>query len=236
MSGLVGGEGMTEALRDYLEERFNSVYSGYGACDLTIGMARRERFHRLAAPAAAHRRRAARRRARRGRAPPADGLPVQPARDVPGDDPEGELLCTINSTDVLSPRLRYNIGDEARLRSFPEVTGRDPGRRPGRADGLAGDDAALLFLFGRRDHDLVLAQPSRRTSTPRLCPLQLARRGRPVVPWLRDAGRRRWSTPNFGCQPQLRRRSPSPAPASCTTCTALTGNPKSSTWWRGPSA
>ena len=39
ISGLVGGEGMTEALRDYLEERFVKVRSGYGASDLTIGMA-----------------------------------------------------------------------------------------------------------------------------------------------------------------------------------------------------
>lgn len=36
--GMVGGEGMTEALRDYLEERFEEVRSGYGASDLTIGM------------------------------------------------------------------------------------------------------------------------------------------------------------------------------------------------------
>ena len=37
--GVVGGEGMTEALRDYLERRFVKVRSGYGACDLQIGMA-----------------------------------------------------------------------------------------------------------------------------------------------------------------------------------------------------
>ena len=30
---------MTEGLRDYLEQRFDRVYSGYGASDLTIGMA-----------------------------------------------------------------------------------------------------------------------------------------------------------------------------------------------------
>ena len=36
---LVGGEGMTEELRDVLLERFASVYSGYGATDIEIGMA-----------------------------------------------------------------------------------------------------------------------------------------------------------------------------------------------------
>ena len=36
--GLVGGEAMTEGLRDYCEQRFASVRSGYGASDLTIGI------------------------------------------------------------------------------------------------------------------------------------------------------------------------------------------------------
>jgi phenylacetate-CoA ligase len=36
--GVVGGEAMTEALRDYLTERFTSVRSCFGASDLTIGM------------------------------------------------------------------------------------------------------------------------------------------------------------------------------------------------------
>ncbi len=39
LHGFVGGEALTEGLRDYLEERFTRVYSGYGASDLTIGMA-----------------------------------------------------------------------------------------------------------------------------------------------------------------------------------------------------
>ena len=39
MHALVGGEGMTEELRDLLLTRFESVYSGYGATDIEIGMA-----------------------------------------------------------------------------------------------------------------------------------------------------------------------------------------------------
>jgi len=37
--GLVGGEGMSEGLRDYLLKYAKTVYSGYGASDLEIGMA-----------------------------------------------------------------------------------------------------------------------------------------------------------------------------------------------------
>ncbi len=39
LHGLVGGEGMAEGLRDYLLGHFRSVYSGYGATDLEVGMA-----------------------------------------------------------------------------------------------------------------------------------------------------------------------------------------------------
>src|SRR2546426_11836296 len=39
MQSMVGGEGMTEELRDHLLQRFESVYSGYGATDIEIGMA-----------------------------------------------------------------------------------------------------------------------------------------------------------------------------------------------------
>ncbi|HEX2754456.1 MAG TPA: hypothetical protein VHM48_03275, partial [Candidatus Limnocylindrales bacterium] len=39
LHALVGGEGMTEGLRDVLLGRFVSVYSGYGATDIEIGMA-----------------------------------------------------------------------------------------------------------------------------------------------------------------------------------------------------
>ncbi|MFD0328648.1 hypothetical protein ACFQZC_11475 [Streptacidiphilus monticola] len=38
MAAMVGGEGMTEALRDYVGDVFSKVRSGYGASDLTIGM------------------------------------------------------------------------------------------------------------------------------------------------------------------------------------------------------
>ncbi len=37
--GAVGGEGMTEAMRDYLERRLVKVRSGYGASDIQVGIA-----------------------------------------------------------------------------------------------------------------------------------------------------------------------------------------------------
>jgi phenylacetate-CoA ligase len=154
ISGLVGGEGMTEALRDYLEERFVKVRSGYGASDLTIGMAGETDFsvwvrRRLRTDAAL-------RAALLG--PDEHRLPMvfqyNPLETYLETTPAGELLCTINSTAVLTPKLRYNVGDEGRLRSFPEVMAAIPAaaradaERAWRADRMR---LPLLFLFGRRD-------------------------------------------------------------------------------------
>ena len=143
ISGLVGGEAMTEALRDYLEERFREGPLGL----------RRERPHhrhggrdRLHACGCAG-----------GCAPiphcarPCSGqdehrLPMvfqyNPLETYLETTADGELLCTINSTAVLTPKLRYNVGDEGRLHSVPRGAGRDPGvraaprrSRPGRRTG-----------------------------------------------------------------------------------------------------
>jgi len=154
ISGFVGGEAMTEALRDYLEERFRKVRSGYGASDLTIGMAGETDFsvwvrRRLRTDAAL-------RAALLG--PDEHRLPMvfqyNPLETYLETTPAGELLCTINSTAVLTPKLRYDVGDEGRLRSFPEVMAAIPAaaradaERAWRADRMR---LPLLFLFGRRD-------------------------------------------------------------------------------------
>jgi phenylacetate-CoA ligase len=154
ISGLVGGEGMTEALRDYLEERFAKVRSGYGASDLTIGMAGETDLtvwlrRRLRADAAL-------RAALLG--PEEDRLPMvfqyNPLETYLETTADGELLCTVNSTAVLTPKLRYGVGDEAVLRSFPQVMAaipveaREDARRAWRTDRMR---LPLLFLFGRRD-------------------------------------------------------------------------------------
>ena len=154
ISGLVGGEGMTEALRDYLEERFVKVRSGYGASDLTIGMAGETDFTVWV-----------RRRLREDDGfrtsllgPDEDRLPMvfqyNPLETYLETTAEGGLLCTINSTAVLTPKLRYDVGDEGRLHSFPAVLAAVPA--DARADALRawGTDRMrlpLLFLFGRRD-------------------------------------------------------------------------------------
>ncbi|MER7333990.1 MULTISPECIES: phenylacetate--CoA ligase family protein [unclassified Micromonospora] len=155
INGLVGGEGMTEALRDYLEERFLKVRSGYGASDLTIGIAGETDFtvwvrRRLRTDAAL-------RTALLG--PDEHRLPMifqyNPLETYLETNADHEVICTINSTAVLNPKVRYNIGDEGRLIAYPDVLAAidDPAARLD-AERAARTDRMrlpLLFLFGRKD-------------------------------------------------------------------------------------
>ena len=120
LSALVGGEGMAEELRDRLLERFEVVYSGYGATDLEIGMA-------AESPVSVALRRMARAR-------------PEVRRDLFGGDPRlpmvfqynplihyletnqrGELLCTVSRLDLMTPRIRYNVHDAGGLLSYGGV-------------------------------------------------------------------------------------------------------------------
>ena len=163
--GLVGGEGMTEELRDVLLERFRSVYSGYGATDIEIGMA-------AESPVSVALRRLARRRP-----------DVREA--LFGDDPRlpmvfqynplihflevnelGEIICTVSRLDLLSPRIRYNVHDEGGLLGFATARERLAAfgfdiERLGERDETAGPRGPLpwsrpiplpfLWVNGRRD-------------------------------------------------------------------------------------
>lgn len=151
-----GGEGMTEALRGYLEERFLRVRSAYGASDLTIGMGAETRFtvwlrQRLQTDEAL-------RVAVLGEGE--QRLPMvfqyNPLATYLETNARRELLCTMTSRDVLQPRLRYNVGDEALLLSYPrilELVRGDPTRWADCQAALATERMTLplLLLFGRRD-------------------------------------------------------------------------------------
>ncbi|MFI6603405.1 phenylacetate--CoA ligase family protein [Nonomuraea sp. NPDC050536] len=150
ISGQVGGEGMTEALRDYLEERFEEVRSGYGASDLTIGMGAESGFTVWL------RKRLATDQALRDKllGPGEQRLPMifhyNPLETFLEINSDGELLCTINTKSALQPKLRYNVGDEAQLHTLPEVK-RLLGADYAKAWTDERMNLPLLFMFGRKD-------------------------------------------------------------------------------------
>ena len=115
--GLVGGEGMTEELRDVLLQRFRSVYSGYGATDIEIGMA-------AESPVSVALRRLARRRpdVREALFGSDPRLPMvfqyNPLIHFLEVNELGEIVCTVSRLDLLAPRIRYNVHDEGGLLEF----------------------------------------------------------------------------------------------------------------------
>lgn len=154
LDALVGGEGMSEELRDYLLRRFRRVYSGYGATDLEIGIAGET-------PVAVAVRRLAWRNPpiKDALFGPDSRLPMlfqyNPLMHLIEVNANRELLFTINRGSVLSPRIRYNVHDEGGVARFDILEKRL------RAFGvelkaLAGDAGPTLrlpfvWVYGRRD-------------------------------------------------------------------------------------
>jgi len=156
---------MTEELRDHLLQRFESVYSGYGATDIEIGMAGES-------PASVAIRRLARSRPELRRALFGDDsrLPMvfqyNPLIHYLEVNTEREVICTISRLDVLAPRIRYNVHDEGGLLDYGRMMaalgsfgldaatfGHDP-----LTDGPRGPlpwvqpvRLPFLWIFGRRD-------------------------------------------------------------------------------------
>src|SRR6266545_3129367 len=152
--GLVGGEGMTEAMRDYLERRLVKVRSGYGASDIQIGVAGETDLSvwvrkLLAARADV---RAALIGPEEQRVPMA--FQYNPLENYIEINDRNEAVITVNNISVLSPKLRYNVGDEGLTLTRPELVRRlaalgvidSP-----RATLPEGWASPFFFLFGRRD-------------------------------------------------------------------------------------
>ena len=120
ISALVGGEGMSEGLRDYLLPGFKKVCSGYGATDLEIGIAGET-------PLTIAIRRLARENPEVRKVLFGDDsrLPMifqyNPLMHYIEVNTNGELIFTITRKSVLSPRIRYNIHDEGGIARYDQV-------------------------------------------------------------------------------------------------------------------
>ena len=120
LHALVGGEGMTEELRDVLLERFASVFSGYGATDIEIGMAGES-------PVSIAVRRLARARPdiRLALFGTDARLPMvfqyNPLIHYMEANALGEVVCTVSRLDLLAPRIRYNVHDSGGIVGFAQV-------------------------------------------------------------------------------------------------------------------
>ena len=151
--GAVGGEAMTEAMRDHLERRLVKVRSGYGASDVQIGIAGETDLSVWARKLLVARRDVREALLRPGE----DRVPMvfqyNPLENYIEINELGEAVVTVNNISVLSPKLRYNVGDEGLTMTRPELVRRleslgviEP--RQALPQGWA---APFFFLYGRRD-------------------------------------------------------------------------------------
>ena len=150
ITAIVGGEGMSEPLRAHLCRAFDKVVSSFGASDLEINLA-------LESDWSAGVRRAMLDRpelveALTGRR---DVLPMvfqyDPTQVYMENGPEDHVLFTLCRLENVSPRIRYDLADRGRLRSFAEVT------EVCEAMGVTGLPPAqlrlpVLFHWGREEH------------------------------------------------------------------------------------
>ena len=148
----VGGEGMSEALRDYLRRSFTEVYSSFGASDLEINIATENdftiAFRRLLLEQEGLR--DALGLPERGRAPMV--FQYNPLDYLIETDDGGELLVTICRLDTTAPKLRYCIHDVGCVRRFADVR-RALAAVGATPESLSADwiDLPLLFHYGRSD-------------------------------------------------------------------------------------
>lgn len=150
--GAVGGEGISEAMRDYLGRAFRKVYGSYGASDLEINIAAENDF------TIALRRELARDAELRAALTwPDEQLPMvfqySPLDYYLETNGDGELIVTLLRPTNVSPRVRYNIHDRGHVLRFPELRSRlaELGRSPDELGGGSRTDLPLLFHYGRAD-------------------------------------------------------------------------------------
>ena len=155
VSMLFGGEGMSESMRRYLQDKgIARVYGSYGASDLELNMAaeteltialRRllESRPSLAAKVLQH----------------AGAMPMifqfNPADFFIETNASGEIMATVCRPGYVSPKVRYNIHDLGHVLRYPEL------KRILATDGISLDDVTadpldlpLLFHYGRSDQSV----------------------------------------------------------------------------------
>ena len=154
MHALLGGEGNSEALRDYLLRRFRSVFSGYGATDVEIGLAAETPVCIGLRRLAAERPEIARALfGESGRSPMI--FQYNPLLHHIETNEKGELLFTVTRHATLSPKIRYNVHDEGGVLRDDDLRRRLAAFGVRLEDLTAGDRRMVrmpyLYVFGRKD-------------------------------------------------------------------------------------
>jgi phenylacetate-CoA ligase len=119
---IVGGEGMSEGLREYFSRFFKSVFSSYGASDLEINIGAETEFTVALRKACA--RDGTLSKELFGREDPPMIFQYSPMDYVIEADENGELIFTIARAANVAPKLRYNLHDRGGVYRHAELSAR----------------------------------------------------------------------------------------------------------------
>lgn len=153
---IVGGEGLTEAMRDYLQNYFIKVRSGYGATDIQLGVGGETDFtiwaRKLLLKDANFRAKLL--GEKENRTPML--FHYNPLDHFIETNDKNEVIISINSFKILSPRLRYNLGDEGKTYEYKEFIKilQSCGYSQDLINKISLDNPIkmpLLLLYGRKD-------------------------------------------------------------------------------------
>jgi phenylacetate-CoA ligase len=150
MDLIVGGEGISESLRTYLLENFQSVISSYGASDLEINIGVETeltiRLRRLCMRDRALSERLF------GRAQPPMIFQYNALDYVIETTPEGELVFTIGRQTGAAPKIRYNLRDAGGTLTCRELAERLAASNIQISDlSERRSSFPILFVYGRSD-------------------------------------------------------------------------------------
>jgi phenylacetate-CoA ligase len=150
LHAIVGGEGISEALRTHLLESFKTVLSSYGASDLEINLGTETELTIALRKACMQDRSLCLRLF--GRDAPPMIFQYNPIDHYIESTVEGELLFTITRLSTAAPKVRYNLHDSGGIITYNElqtVLAEYPGHaavKPQRVSHFP-----ILYLFGRSD-------------------------------------------------------------------------------------
>ncbi|HMS25628.1 MAG TPA: phenylacetate--CoA ligase family protein [Acidimicrobiia bacterium] len=122
IDAMVGGEGITEALRSYCEKSINRVRSVYGATDLTLGISGESTFTIWLRNTLMNNPEIREQVLGENESRIPMIFQYNPLENYLEVNENRELVCTVNSSHVLTPKLRYNLGDEVALYTLRDVT------------------------------------------------------------------------------------------------------------------
>lgn len=150
MDLVVGGEGISEAVRTHLLQYFKTVISSYGASDLEINIGvETEMTINLRRRCVEDRELS---RALFGRETPPMIFQYNPVDYIVETNEDGELLFTIGRQTSAAPKIRYNLRDVGGTLTYKRL-GRLLAARGVKVEELAGRRSSfpLLYVYGRSD-------------------------------------------------------------------------------------